>query len=167
MVQHYELLFIISSSVDDRHHEPLVKKIQESIVQQGGRVTVTEEWGKRKLAYDIRHEKYGAYVLVEFDAESSLPKNLNATLKLMPELLRYQVLTKRVKTAQEVNAERMLREKIVAKRAAEQRVAAQEQAATAAPVEPPKPVSEEPKKETKISLEDLDKKLDEILKEEF
>lgn len=174
MVQHYELLYIVTSSADDKKLEEVNQQVSDFITQGGGSITKKDDWGKRRLAYEINHEKYGNYVLVEFDADQEMLKRLDASMRLMPELLRKIVVSKRVKSESEVAKEKQLKEKIEAKRAEKQRASEAAELAAAKedleedldkkPAETMK-VKKEQKGE-KIRLEDLDKKLDEILKEE-
>ena len=172
MVQHYELLYVVTSSADDKKLEEVNQQVSDFITKNGGSITKKDDWGKRKLAYEINHEKYGNYVLVEFDADQEMLKKLDASMQLMPEVLRQIVVSKRVKSESEVAKEKQLKEKIEAKRAEKQRAAeVEERAAATKEVLEKKPA--ETVKETKeakgekISLEDIDKKLDEILKEEI
>ncbi len=172
MAQHYELLYIISSSVAESDHEAIIKKVSGVITQEGGSISKEEPWGKQKLAYEIKHERYGSYVLVEFDSDGEMLKKLDSSLKLMPEIIRSLVIKKHVKSEAEVAHERMVKEKIEAKRVA--KVQAEKSAVKEAEVkEKAEQRVEEEKKAAKtkssdkISLEDLDEKLDEILKEEI
>ncbi|HHE65486.1 MAG TPA: 30S ribosomal protein S6 [Bacteroidetes bacterium] len=172
MVQHYELLYIVTSSADDKKLEEVNQKVSDFITKSGGSITKKDDWGKRKLAYEINHEKYGNYVLMEFDADQEMLEKLDASMQLMSEVLRQIVVSKRVKSESEVAKEKQLKEKIEAKRAEKKRVAeaaAQAEATTEDLGEKPAETKKETKeaKGEKISLEDLDKKLDEILKEEI
>jgi len=171
MAQHYELLYIVTSSADDKKLEEVNQKISGFITQNDGSITKKDDWGKRKLAYVINHEKYGNYVLMEFDADREMLKKLDASMQLMPELLRQIVVSKRVKSESEVAKEKQLKEKIEAKRAEKQRAVETEERATTKEILEEKPTERtkntKDAKGEKISLEDLDKKLDEILKEEI
>ncbi len=172
MAQHYELLYVVTSSADDKKLKEVDQQVSDFITQSGGLITKKDDWGRRRLAYEINHEKYGNYVLMEIDADQEMLKKLDASMQLMPEVLRQIVVSKRVKTESEVAKEKQLKEKIEAKRAEKQRAAE-----TEAQIASTKEVLEEKPAETvektkdakveKISLEDLDKKLDEILKEEI
>lgn len=172
MAQHYEILFIISSKVDDSQLEEVIKGVNEDITKLGGQVTKSESLGKQKLSYEIQHEQFSSYVLMEFDAEADAYKKLNSSLRMKPEILRHLVVKKHIKTASEVAKEQRIQEKAAARRVAEEKEAEEKEA----PVETQKPPEEVPvekkvvdkaKEDKKISLEDLDKKLDDILKEEI
>lgn len=165
-MQHYELLVILSAKLDQAGQEAAERKIFDLIAKYQGRITKQESLGKHKLAYEIKHETYGTYALMEFDMEASSVIELDRQLRLMPEVVRHLAVKKRVKTEAQIAQEKMIQEKVEQRMARER---AEEKAAAAPP--PPTPEEQakakERDKEKKISLEDLDKKLDEILKEDI
>ncbi|MFA5134236.1 MAG: 30S ribosomal protein S6 [Patescibacteria group bacterium] len=172
MAQHYEILFIVSSKVDDAQLEGVVKGVREEVTKLGGQITKSESLGKQKLAYEIKHQQFGTYVLMEFDAEGGAYRKLNGSLRLKPEIIRHLIVRKRVKTASEVAKEQRIQEKAAERRAAEAREVEEQDRAAALPAEKKEPIAQRKaadraKEEKKISLEDLDKKLDDILKEEI
>ncbi|MFA6098004.1 MAG: 30S ribosomal protein S6 [Patescibacteria group bacterium] len=162
MNQHYEFIFIISSKVEDSAHESVVKQMQDLIKNQGGSITKQENMGRKKFGYEIAHEAQGTYVLLEFDMETENLKKLEAGIKLVPGVLRHLIVKKRVKTEREVAREKKIQEKIDQAQAREFEQAKKETQKKEAPTV----VVEKKSKLPKISLEDLDKKLDEILKED-
>jgi len=163
-MQHYELLFITSIELDEQVQAAILKKVSDYVTGEGGIISKHENWGSRKLAYEINHKTNSFYVLIEFDLEADKLKKLDANLRLIPEILRYLILKKRVKTEAEVAKEKTIQEKVAAKRiAAEEK---KEEVKEEIKEEKPKKVKTKPK-DTKISLDDLDKKLDDILKEEI
>ena len=62
------------------------------IADNGGSVEKVEEWGKRRLAYAIDYKTEGYYVLVNFQAEAELPKELERNLQISDSVIRYQVI---------------------------------------------------------------------------
>ncbi|MFA5051825.1 MAG: 30S ribosomal protein S6 [Patescibacteria group bacterium] len=165
-MQHYELLVMQSAKLDQAGQEAADRKILDLIAKHNGRITRHESMGKHKLAYEIKHETYGMYVLVEFDIEPAAIGECDRQLRLMPEVVRHLMVKKQVKTEAQIAEEKMIQEKV------EQRLA-RERAEEKLAAAPPPPTPEEQAKtkakdnEKKISLEDLDKKLDDILKEEI
>ncbi|MDD5110882.1 MAG: 30S ribosomal protein S6 [Patescibacteria group bacterium] len=164
-MQHYELLVILSSKLDQAGEEAAVKKTLDLIAKHQGKVTRQESLGKHKLAYEIKHETYGSYVCVEFDMEQPQLKEVDRQFRLMAEAVRHLIIKKPVKTAAQIAEARMVQEKVEQRMARER---AEEKIAAAPPPpaeEPARPKGKDQDK--KISLEDLDKKLDDILKEEI
>lgn len=168
MKQHYEILCIFSVKFDEQALASAMKQVWEYFTKEGGTISIQENQGNQKLAYPIRHESSGVYVRAELDLETSQLAKVEHNLKLMPALLRYLIVKKKIKTAADLAEEKMVREKIAEKKMvtlekekqAEFKETAAKEAAVKEKVKPRE-------KENKISLEDLDKKLDEILKEEI
>ena len=88
----YEVVYIIDPAVEEEARKALVAKYNELITGNGGIVDKVEEWGKRRLAYAIDYKTEGYYVLVNFQAESELPKELERNLQISDSIIRYQVI---------------------------------------------------------------------------
>ena len=89
----YESLYVISTKLDDEAIAAKVAKFKELAEANGAKeVTVdTEAWGKRKLAYAINYETEGYYVLMTFEGESELPRELERNFKNDENILRFSV----------------------------------------------------------------------------
>ena len=81
----YEVVYIIDPAVEDA-------RFNELITGNGGSVDKVEEWGKKRLAYAIDYKTEGYYVLVNFQAEADLPKELERNLQISDSVIRYQVI---------------------------------------------------------------------------
>jgi len=88
----YEVVYIIDPAVEEEARKALIAKYNELITGNGGSVDKVEEWGKRRLAYAIDYKTEGYYVLVNFQAESELPKELERNLQISESVIRYQVI---------------------------------------------------------------------------
>lgn len=161
MMQHYELLLLIPGSINDGEIPAIKEKAAVFITKIGGKITKDLDWERRKLAYAIKQETFGHYWLFEFDAESTGLKELHHQLSLTPEILRFLLTTAKVKTAEEIKHDEMIQEKIKARKAEKVKKELKEVKEIEKKVEEPK--KEEEKTEGKVTMEDLDKKLDEIL----
>ena len=60
----------------------------------GGTVTEVEDWGKKKLAYEIQHMKEGFYYFIQFEADAACPAELEKRVRIMDNVLRYLVVRK-------------------------------------------------------------------------
>src|SRR5438309_732538 len=67
----YEVLYIVRADLDDDKVQDAVKRVNTLIERSGGTIERTNLWGKRKLAYEVKHQKEGAYVLQDFQLEPS------------------------------------------------------------------------------------------------
>jgi small subunit ribosomal protein S6 len=90
----YEVLYIVRADLDDDKVQDAVKRVNTLIERSGGSVERTNLWGKRKLAYEVKHQKEGAYVLQDFQFEPSRIPELEAALKITEEVLRHLVVRK-------------------------------------------------------------------------
>ena len=88
----YELMVIISPELEEEKIGATVANITQFITGKGGVLSDVEQWGKRKLAYPIRHFMEGNYVLARFRLEPKLTKELNANLQISEEVLRHLLI---------------------------------------------------------------------------
>jgi len=88
----YELVFIISSEVAEEKSDTIVDDVSQFITKIGGTISGVERWGKRKLAYPIRHFTEGDYVLTRFKLEPALSQELEANLRISEEVLRHLLI---------------------------------------------------------------------------
>ena len=72
----YELALVVSAKVEDEVRNATVEKAKEYITSLGGTITNVDEWGKKKLAYEIQKMGEGFYYFIQFDAEPSAPAEL-------------------------------------------------------------------------------------------
>jgi small subunit ribosomal protein S6 len=85
----YELVVIISPEVTDEAVDGVIGRISQFITENGGSVSNIERWGKRKLAYPIKHFLEGNYVLARFKLKPKLSKELEASLEISEEVFRH------------------------------------------------------------------------------
>jgi len=166
----YELLYIVPSKFSDTEIEGTVANVAKILEAAGAKIEKSEVLGKLKLAYPIEKERHGTYVLVFLSLQEDGDLNkIDQDLRLSGEVLRH-VIVKRPKGIPEVipvptsyQAPLTPEGKRTASAVQKERKpkpTAPPEATTAAPVAQPKDA--ETSKE-KISIEDLDKKLDENL----
>ncbi len=95
----YELIYIIDTAVEEEERKALIERFNDLIIANEGTVEKVEEWGKRRLAYPINDKPEGYYVLVNFSAPSSLPKELERILGITEPIMRYLVTRVEEKTS--------------------------------------------------------------------
>ena len=89
----YELALIISPEIVDEALDTTINKVSHFITEKGGAISDVEHWGKRKLAFPIKHFMEGSYVLIRFKLRPTLCKEIEAKLQVSEEVLR-QLLIK-------------------------------------------------------------------------
>lgn len=85
----YELALIVSAKIEDDARAEAVEKAKDLIAKFGGTVTNVEDAGKKRLAYEIQKMKEGFYYFIQFDAESDVPAQVEAQVRIMEPVIRY------------------------------------------------------------------------------
>ncbi len=88
----YELTFIISPEVADDAIDPIVNNITQYITGKGGTIVEVARWGRKKLAYPIKHVMEGNYVLIKFKLDPAANKELETNLKISEKIIRYLLI---------------------------------------------------------------------------
>ena len=69
----YELALVVSAKVEDEVRDAVVEKAKGYITRYNGTITEVEEWGKKKLAYEIQKMHEGFYYFIQFEADAQCP----------------------------------------------------------------------------------------------
>lgn len=85
----YELVLIFRPELAEEALEPAIANISQIITGKGDVVTEVLRWGKKKLAYPIKHLMEGTYVVIHFKADPAHNKELDSNLKISEKILRY------------------------------------------------------------------------------
>ena len=85
----YELALVVSAKVEDEVRDAVVEKAKGYITRYNGTITEVEEWGKKKLAYEIQKMNEGFYYFIQFDAEATAPAQLEDRLRIEENVIRY------------------------------------------------------------------------------
>ena len=90
----YELALVVSAKIEDDARTAVVEKAKEYVTRAGGAVTEVEEWGKKKLAYDIQHMSEGFFYFIQFDADTTVPAAVEQDVRIMDNVLRFLCVRK-------------------------------------------------------------------------
>ena len=85
----YEMVLVISPEIDDEKFEATLDSVSRFITGKGGIVSDIERWGKKRLAYPVRHIVEGNYVLTRFKLQPEFGKELEANLRISEDVLRH------------------------------------------------------------------------------
>ena len=85
----YELALVVNAKVEDEVRNATVEKAKEYIARFGGTVTNVDEWGKKRLAYEIQKMREGYYYFIQFDAEADCPGQVENRVRIMDNVLRF------------------------------------------------------------------------------
>ncbi len=157
----YELCVLFSGVITPAEIETQSRQVESLLQTAEAKVELAHNLGRKKLAYTIKGNTYGEYRLWLFSAEAKTVPNLNDKLRLANFVVRHIIIVLEgdglAKRRQNIQTGKIARPKEITEKT-------EPVAVPAAPTAPvaPEPVLA-PKEKEKLSLEDLDKKLDEIL----
>lgn len=90
----YELALVIRPDLEEEARIAESQKVQDLITRFGGTIEKIDDWGKRRLAYEIKKVNEGFYSFISFDAEASAPAEIESRLRIMENVLRYLIVRK-------------------------------------------------------------------------
>jgi small subunit ribosomal protein S6 len=92
MNRKYELVYVVSPDASDDQVTALHTQVEETVTRMGGQLEKTENWGRRRLAYEIGRHKEGTYVLEVINGSGELMKELDRRLKVLDYVIRHLVV---------------------------------------------------------------------------
>jgi small subunit ribosomal protein S6 len=93
-MREYEMIVILHPDLDENAFKDILDRISGWITQDGGEITKTDIWGKRTLAYPIRKQREGQYVLMDTKMNAQLGAVLERNLRYIEPVLRYLIIAK-------------------------------------------------------------------------
>ena len=85
----YELAVVVSAKIEDDARTAVIEKVKKTIEKHGGQITNVDDWGKKKLAYEIEKMTEGFYYFIQFDGEPTSPAEIEARMRIMDGVIRY------------------------------------------------------------------------------
>ena len=85
----YELAVVLSAKLEDEERAAAIEKVKGYITRFHGTVTNVDEWGKKRLAYEIQKMREGFYYFIQFDAEADCPAEVEKRVRIMDNVLRF------------------------------------------------------------------------------
>ncbi len=93
MTASYETIMVLNTKLDEDATKALIEKFTK-LIEANGKIDSVDEWGKRRLAYEIEDETEGYYVLVNFTSEGEFIKELDRIYKITDGVLRSIIVRK-------------------------------------------------------------------------
>ena len=90
----YELALVLSPTLEEEARTAEIQKVQELLTRFGGTIEKVDDWGKRRLAYEIQKQNEGFYSFITFEAESTAPAEIESRVRIMENVLRYLIVRK-------------------------------------------------------------------------
>ena len=148
---------IIPGNLAENEVEPVIKQITDFFVSAKVEIAHNEYLGRKKMAYPIDHLRYGYYFIIEFTMADDNFSDIEKKLKLHENLLRYLIVKSLPKSREEREKEKVKQQKQKEKKEVGDKIEPKER----------KSKIKEKKDSSKMSLDELDKKLEEILDEKI
>ena len=85
----YELDVVVSAKIEDDERAQVIEKVKALVERFGGQISDVDEWGKKRLAYEIQKMREGYYYFIQFDASSDCPDKIEQRVRIMEPVIRY------------------------------------------------------------------------------
>lgn len=85
----YELAVAVSAKIEDDERAATIDKVKAYVERFSGQITNIDEWGKRRLAYEVQHMKEAFYYFIQFDAEPAAPAEIEDNIRIMENIVRF------------------------------------------------------------------------------
>ena len=85
----YELALVVNAKLEDEERLATVEKAKEYITRFGGVITNVDDWGKKRLAYEIQKMKEAFYYFIQFESDSECPNEVEDHIRIMEPVIRY------------------------------------------------------------------------------
>lgn len=88
----YELCVVLNAKIEDEERAAVLEKIKGYVTRFGGTITNVDEWGRKKLAYEVQKMKEGFYYFIQFDAGTDAPREIENRVRIMENVMRFLVV---------------------------------------------------------------------------
>lgn len=85
----YELALVVSAKIEDEARDAVVEAAKNLVTRFGGVITNVENQGKKRLAYEVQKMNEGYYYFIQFDAEATVPAEIEQRVRIMDNVIRY------------------------------------------------------------------------------
>jgi len=92
-MNNYELVFIVHPDLDEANFQGVIEKVTGWITGAGGAIAKTDVWGKRHMAYPIRKQREGQYVLLQAQMPPAFSNELERNLRFLEPVMRFLITT--------------------------------------------------------------------------
>ena len=90
----YELAVVLSAALEDEARSAALDRVKDYVEKAGGNITNVDDWGKKKLAYDIQKMSEAYYYFIQFEAETEAPGEIESNVRLMESVIRFLCIKK-------------------------------------------------------------------------
>ena len=102
----YELALVVNAKLEEEERAAVVEKAKGYVTRYGGTVGEVEEWGKKRLAYEIQHMREAYYYFIQFEADATAPAEIESHMRIMDNVPQPQTLSDALLSADRQNLQR-------------------------------------------------------------
>ena len=128
-MRRYETIFIIDPELQDNERDSLTKRLDELISQQDGSLLRIDDWGQKRLAYEIKKKQRGHYILLDYCGTGSLVDEMERLFRIDDKILKYMTVLLEKDVDVEAAKEEIAREEAEKERILKERAEANKEAA--------------------------------------
>ena len=89
----YELAVVVSAKIEDDERAQVIEKVKALVERFGGQISDVDEWGKKRLAYEIQKSREAYYYFIQFETEdNNCPNEVEAHIRMMETVIRYLIV---------------------------------------------------------------------------
>ena len=92
----YELALVVNAKIEDDAKLATLEAVKDLVTRFGGTITTVDDWGKKRLAYEIQKMKEGYYYFIQFESDSTVPNEIEQRIRIMENVIRYLCIRKDV-----------------------------------------------------------------------
>lgn len=89
----YEAAMVFVPDIVEERFDAILKRVSAIITERGGVATEPQKWGKRRLAYEVKHHRDGVYVFLPFESDENTPAEIERVLRISEDVLRFMVVS--------------------------------------------------------------------------
>ena len=85
----YELVVVVNAVIEDDARAAVIEKAKDLITRFGGTISGVDEWGKKRLAYEIQKMREAFYYFIKFESDSNCPNEVENSVRIMENVIRF------------------------------------------------------------------------------
>ena len=85
----YELAVVVSAKIEDDERAQVIEKVKALVERFGGQISDVDEWGKKRLAYEIQKMKEAYYYFIHFESAAETPSEIEQRIRIMDNVIRF------------------------------------------------------------------------------
>ena len=85
----YELAVVVSAKIENDERAAVIEKVKDIITTNGGNITNVDEWGQKRLSYEVQKMREAYYYFIHFESETTTPGEIEERIRIMDGVIRY------------------------------------------------------------------------------